>query len=256
MIEVGLLTPTGFVVALFAARTEFIFVRILFLVTGNTGRRQFFAIDVPRVAGITFDFLVRAAKRIFGFVVIEPRGLPFDLVVARLTFRAIPAGMNVLQSVARHAGTREVLVDLADMTGCAGNVFVGALQRELGLAVIERLYLPPLRLAMTSFALFAEPPFMWVDRLVTIEAPPRRLSINRLRQVTGLATDGLVCVLELKVRKVVIECFSVELIDIGSSPFVVGVTVPALLLQCLRLSPVETPPRLAIRRGLLVAVEA
>ena len=58
------------------------------------------------------------------------------------------------------------------------------------------------------------------------------------------------------VRKAVIKCFSVELIDVGFATFVVGVTMPALLLQRIGLQPVESFPRLAIRRGFLMAIEA
>ena len=140
MIKCGVLTPIDVIVALFASRTEFVLVRIFFLVTRDASHRQFFAIDVARMAGVTFDFLVRAAKRILGLVVIKPHDLPFILIMARLAFRTIPIGMDVLQAMARHASTREILVDFAHMTGRAIDVLVGAFEREFGLAVVVRLH--------------------------------------------------------------------------------------------------------------------
>lgn len=49
--------------------------------------------------------------------------------------------------------------------------------------------------------------------------------------MTALATNGLVCILELIIRKGVIKCFPVELIDVGATPLMVGVTVPAFLFH-------------------------
>ena len=118
--------------------------RILVLVTRNAGFLELFSIDIAGVASITFDFLVRAAKRIFGFVVVKPHVLPFGLIVARLAFRPVPVGMDVLQAMAGHASTREILVDFADMTGRAIDVFVGAFEREFCLAVVIGLYPRPL----------------------------------------------------------------------------------------------------------------
>ena len=107
------------------------------------------------MAGVTFDFLVRAAKRILGLVVIEPHGLPFYLIMARLAFRTVPVGMDVLQAMARYASTREIFVFLAHMTGRAIDVSVRAFQREFCLAVVVRFHPVPLRLGMTAVAFFA-----------------------------------------------------------------------------------------------------
>ena len=164
--------------------------------------------------------------------------------------------MDVLQPVARHATTREVLIDFAHMTGRTIDLLVGALQRKFGFAVVVRLHPRPLQLGMAAFAFFSEPAFMRVDCLVTIETLVGRLSENNFRQVATLATDSLVCILKLIVRKAVIECFPVQLINVGVPPLVVCVTVPALLLRRIGLQPVEPFPRPAICTGFLVAIEA
>ncbi len=96
MVEPGLLSPTIFVVALLAAGTECVLVRIIFLVTRDASRCQFFAIDVTGVASITFDGPVRAAKRVFGFIVIEPDILPLRLIMAVTALRAKMTAMDIL----------------------------------------------------------------------------------------------------------------------------------------------------------------
>lgn len=91
------------------------------------------------MAGVTFDLFVCAAKRILGLVVIEPHRLPFVLLMAGLAFRAVAAGMDILQAVTRHARTREIFVHFADVTGRAIDFFVGAFEREFCLAVVVGL---------------------------------------------------------------------------------------------------------------------
>ena len=112
--------------------------------TRNAGRLQLFSIDITGVANVTFDFLVCAAKWIFGFVVVKSHVLPFGLIVARLAFRPVPVRMDVLQAMAGHASTREILVDFADMTGRAIDVFVRTFEREFCLVVVIGLYPRPL----------------------------------------------------------------------------------------------------------------
>lgn len=163
MIKCGVLTPIDSIVTLFTSRAEFVLMWVVLLVTRDASYRQFLAIDVARMARITFSFLVCAAKRILGLVVIEPHGFPFDLIMARFAFRTVPVGMDVLQAVARHASTREIFVYLAHMTGRTIDVPMGAFQREFGLAMIVRLRLSPFRLGMTAVAFFAQTTLVRVD---------------------------------------------------------------------------------------------
>ncbi|WP_315811427.1 hypothetical protein [Bradyrhizobium sp. SZCCHNR2028] len=58
------------------------------------------------------------------------------------------------------------------------------------------------------------------------------------------------------VRHVVVECFLVELDDVGSTPFVVGVTLPAFLGQRRLLASMQALMLPAIDCNLLVAIEA
>ena len=115
------------------------------------------------MTGITFDFFMRTAKRILGLVVVEPHRLPFYLIVARLAFRAVPIGMDVLQPVTRYASPREIFVFLAHMTGRAIDIPVGAFEREFGLAMVVRLHPVPLRLGMTAVAFFAQTTLVRID---------------------------------------------------------------------------------------------
>ena len=55
MVEGDLLTPTGLGVALLAPAAELSFVRIVLLVAGHTGRRHLVAIEISRMACVTFD---------------------------------------------------------------------------------------------------------------------------------------------------------------------------------------------------------
>lgn len=91
---------------------------------------------------------------------------------------------------------------------------------------------------------------------MAIETMAWCLSENNVWQVTARARNGLVRVFQRVIRKVVIKCFSVKLIDVSFAAFVVGVTMPALLLQRIGLQPVESFPRLAIRCGFLMTIEA
>lgn len=127
MVEACFLSPIVFVVALLALWPERILVRIVLLVTGGAVRLQFVGIKVARMARLAFDVFMRAAKRIFGLVVIETDRAPFGLIMAGLAFRAKTPGVNILQPVTRHAGPREIFVDLIDVARGAVNAPVSSL---------------------------------------------------------------------------------------------------------------------------------
>jgi hypothetical protein len=62
-----------------------------------------------------------------------------------------------------------------------------------------------------------------------------------------------VSALEFKICEAVIESLSVQLIDIGVAPFVIGVTIATFLLCRVRSAPMEPFAGLAVRRNLLMA---
>jgi hypothetical protein len=121
------------------------------------------------VAGVAFDIFMRAAEWILGLVVVKPDRAPFYLIVTGVAFRAETASMDVLQPVTRYASPREILVDLIHVAGGAIDALMGAFQGEFGLAVVERLYLLPVRLAVAAIAFFTEIALMRLDFLVAID---------------------------------------------------------------------------------------
>ena len=59
-----------------------------------------------------------------------------------------------------------------------------------------------------------------------------------------------------KISKGVVERFAIELDDVGISSLVIGVTMIAVLLCGIRLTPVKPLPRRPVRRDFLVARKA
>lgn len=87
---------------------------------------------------------------------------------------------------------------------------------------------------------------------MTVEAAARRATESDRGLMAAVALRSLVAALELEVRKRVIECLAVELDDVGSAPFVVGVAIPALLAEGVGLAAVEAFSLLAIGAHVLV----
>lgn len=153
VIEGHFLTPARFPVALLAAAAELSFVGIVLLVTGHAARRQLVAIEIAGVTGIAFDLGVLTSQWKLGlFVVVETHRLPLGRGVAGLALGAVAAGVRVLQPMTGSTGRRQVLVALAGMTGGASDILVSAVERESGLAVIERLDATPAVLAVATIA--------------------------------------------------------------------------------------------------------
>ena len=149
MVERGYAAPTGLIVTLLATAAKLALVMIVLLVTRYAGRRQLVAIEVAGVACIAFDFGVAASQRKFShLVVIEVNRTPFILVVAGLTFSAVPSAMGVLDPVAVDACRADPLVPLANMACGAEDRAMCPLKWELGLVMVERLHASPRRLDM------------------------------------------------------------------------------------------------------------
>jgi hypothetical protein len=257
VIECDLSPPAGFFVALLAATAELGLVRIVLLVTRDAVGREFVTIKIAGVTGVAFDLRVFAPQRKLGhFIVVELYGFPLGRSVASFTLGAVTGGMSVLQAMTGYAGHRQVLVALAGVTSAAGDIFVGALKRELRLAVIVCLDATPAVLAVAAIAFFAKALSVWILRLVTIEATPRRAAKDNCGLMAAVASCRLVPPLEFEVRKRVVEGLPVELDNVGTASFVVRVAEFALLVQRINLAAVKAVPVPAIRRDILVTCGA
>jgi hypothetical protein len=188
--------------------------------------------------------------------VIETDCLPFGLIVTGLAFRTVAIRMDILQPVTGHAGTRQVLVELSGMAGCASDILVRAFQSKFRLAMIERLRIAPFYDRMAAVAPLTKPTAMRIDLLVTFETGRRSLAKFDFCDVAAFARYIPVSVDKLVVGKLVVECLTVELVDVGTTSFVVCVTLFAFKLQRVLRSPVNTGPRRTIGGRILVAVKA
>jgi hypothetical protein len=74
--------------------------------------------------------------------------------------------------------------------------------------------------------------------------------------MAAAAQYGLMGIAQLEIGKGVIKSFAIELHNVGISPLVIGVTMSALQLCRIRLSPMESFKCQPIRGDLLVACQA
>jgi hypothetical protein len=257
VIEGFYLTPTSLAVALFTAAAKLPFVSIILAVAGYAGCRQLVAIEIAGVAHIALDLRVRGSQWKFRrLVMIEANRAPLVLVVAGLAFGSISSGVNILNPVAIDARGANPLVAFANMARGAEDGAMCALERELGLVMIERFDTLPSRLDVAIVTCLSKAPFVRIARLMTIEAASGRVAEFYRLGVAAAALHGFVSVAELKIRKCVIEGFAIELNDVGVSPLMIGVTTRAFLLRCLRLTPMKSLTRLTIRGSFFVACNA
>jgi hypothetical protein len=254
VIEGNYPSPADLSVASLATDAELALVPIILAVTRYAGRRQLVAIEIAGMARIALDLRVRPSQGIFrGFVMIEVNRAPLVLVVAGLALGAVPCGVNILNPVAIDAHGTNSLVAFADMARRAGDGTMGAVKRELGLVVVVRLDARPCCLGMAVVAHFPKSTLVRIDRLVTVEAAPRRVAELYLLGMTTATLHRFVSVVQLEIRECMIECFAVELDDVGISPLVIGVTMGAFLFGGIRLSSVKPLARRPISGGVLVA---
>src|SRR5262245_13835662 len=162
--------------------------------------------------------------------------------------------MGILQPVARDAGRGQILVAFTGMTGGTTDILVGTIEGKLRLAMIVCLDAGPADLTVAAIARLAEASLVWIAVLVTIEAPSGRAAKGDRGRVATAALHGSVCALDLEVRRSVIERLSIELDDVGTSPLVLGVAVPAIPAQGIGLAPVKSFPLLAVCCNVLVVV--
>ena len=256
MIEGNYPSPTGLYVTSLAAAAKLALVPIILPVTRYTGRRQLVAIEIAGMARIALDLRMRPSQGIFrGLVMIEVNRIPLILVVAGLAFGTVPRGVNILNPVAIDARGANPLVAFADMARRADHGAVGALKRELGLVVVERFDPRPCCLGMAVVARFPKATLVRIDRLMTVEAASGRVAELYLLGMTTATLHRFVGVMQLEIRKCMIECFAVELDYVGISPLVIGVTMGAFLLCRIRLSSVKPLARRPIGGSVLVVCQ-
>ncbi len=242
---------------LFAFGAELSFVPIVFLVTGDAGRRQFGAIEIARMAGIALDRCVRAPQRVPGIlVVVEVNRRPLAFAMAALARDPVTSRMNVLDLMAIHACRPDPAIAFAAVAGETGNGTVGLAEREFGCTVVERLGVLPIGLSMTLVARLPQAPLVRIGRLVTIDATSRRITEFCGRCVATPTRHRFVRALQGKIRGRVIEGFPVELNDIAIAPDVVDMAMAAVLLRRIEPASMQSLTRRAIRSDVLVTGKA
>jgi hypothetical protein len=180
--------PGTLAVALLTAGAELAVMAVILAMAGHARRRQFVAIEIADVTSVALYLRMGVPEREFCvLVMIETDRRPLVLFVAGFALGAVASAMDVLNPVAIDARRANALVALTDVAGCAADVAVGVPQRKLCLVVVIRLDPLPRRLAVAVVARFAETPFVRILRLVTIEAPPRRISEFDILCVTAAA---------------------------------------------------------------------
>src|SRR5262245_53334216 len=248
------LAPAGLLVAGLAGRPKLAFVGIILAMAGSTVGGQAVAPGVVAVAALTGELGMAAAQgEPRCLVVIEADGGPFCRGVAGRAGAAIATRVLVLKAVAGAAGGGQALIALAGVALTAGDLLMGANQREPRLAVIEGFHAPPGLLAVTAFALFPQPAFVRVDGPVTVETAPGRLAVFRVLYMATVAACAFVRPCQGEIGKSVVEGFAVELNDVEGAALVLGMTGLALGLERLGVAAVVVALGLAIRRDRLVA---
>jgi hypothetical protein len=249
--------PAGLSMTLAAATAELAFVPVILAVTRHTGRRQPVTIEIACVARIALDLRMRGSQWKFcRLVMIKAKRAPLVLVVAAFALGAVPSGVDILNPVAIHTCSADVLVAFANMALGAGDGTMCTLERELRPVVVEWLDATPCRPVMTVVARFPKAPLMRIVRLVTVEAASGRVAEFYRLRVTVDAPYCLVCVPELEIRERVIESLAVQLDDVGISPLMICMTMAALRFHCIRLTPVKSPAHLTVCENFFVARKA
>ena len=192
MIEGRRFSPAGLSVTLVAAVSELALVLVVLLVTGQAGRCELVAIEIPGMTEIAFDLRMRVSQRVFRLAMIEMNRFPLALVVAAFAFDAVASAVNVLNLMAIHTPGADTLVALANMARRAGDGGVCALEGKFRRAVVERLDHAPIGLTVATVAFFAQARLMRVIGLVTVEAPPASFPEFYRWGVTTGAWDHLV----------------------------------------------------------------
>jgi hypothetical protein len=257
MVEVDLLSPTRFLVALLAIASQLALVRVIVAMAGDARHGELIAVEVAGMALLALQLGVTSPQRkLGGLVVVEANGRPLLRDMAGLTLRAKKACVLVLQLVTGDARRGQIFVPLTHMALCAGYLVVRANQRKPGLGVIEGLYATPGFLAMTVIAFFPQLALVRIVRLVTVETPTGRLAVFLSLCMATIAACALVRPRKDKVGEGMIEGLAVELNNVNCAPLVVGMTRIACSLRRFGVAAMEAAHLLPIHGDRLVARQA
>ena len=122
--------------------------------------------------------------------------------------------------------------------------------------MIEGPHTGPAILAVAALAPIAEPSFMRIGLPVAVDAAVRRAAELHFGQMTTVASRVLVAAVELKIRESVIERLPVELNDVGSPAFVIGMALLALRFRSIVTLSMQAASKLPVLGDVLVAGKA
>jgi hypothetical protein len=252
----GRFAPADLSVTLFTANAELALVPIILLVTGDAAGAQSVAIEIPSMASIALDLRMRAFQWKFRPVMVEMNRFPLVLIVAGFALGAISSGVNILDLVAIHAQHADAFVALANMASGTGDGLVSALERKPRCVVVECLDPAPRGFAVASIAFFTKPPFMRINRLVTVEALPGCLAEFHRCCMTAGARHCSVGIPKREIRKGMIERLTVQLDDVRFPSLMVSMTMVAFIFRGIRLTPMKSLAGRTIRGNVLVTCKA
>ena len=206
MIESHLAAPAFGCVALFAAYPELCLVNVTRPVATHAVVRQLLPGDLGCVTRVTVEFFVLAGQRPVAVAgMIEGRGLPTVVVVARPALLAESERMGILAFVTANTTLRQFVMQIAAaMAILAVQVGMRTQQGETGfLGVIELLRLPACR-RVTVGAFAAALPAMDIVRCMAGNAALRSVFIT-VAEVAADTRNFRVFVLERVVGLPVVE---------------------------------------------------
>jgi len=163
--------------------------------------------------------------------------------------------MGIIEPVTACAFGWRLLVALARMTAFTVRLFVGALERKLGFAMIEAR-LGPLFGVMAIRAHLAQAAPVRIVTLMTIVALPRGVAQLALRLVAIGALDLGVGTEKREIGDCVVKNFPVQTYDIFAASLVIRVAVFALGTLDIGPLAVKTPPAIDVGRYILVTRQA
>src|SRR5215475_1066728 len=157
VVEGHCLAPTGLLVTGLAGRPKLALVRVVLAMAGDASGRQPVAPGIGGVAALAGELGVAAAQGEPRLVVVEADIGPLAGRMAGFAGTAVAPGVLVLERMAGNAGGGEPGIAFPGVALGAGHLLVGADQRKPRLGVVEGLHALPGLLAVTAFALVAQP---------------------------------------------------------------------------------------------------
>lgn len=176
VIEEHIVLPGRFVVAIAALDALLALMRIVFRVAVIAGRMQGDVEYRFDMAGLTFDFFVRADERMFGIdVVIEHDGDPFLAHMAGIACVAEVTAVIVVFQMTGYASSLHLIGErIFAVTVVAGQVGMPSLQEKIRVPVVIETGIGPVSRLVAVVALFAAAAVVRVILGVATETGRRR----------------------------------------------------------------------------------